>query len=107
MPTYQYRCTECKYEFEEFQSITEDPIEVCPSCNGKVHRLISGGAGFLLKGTGFYQTDHRSKAYLDSARKEKSASSTASSSSSHSKSSKPSSGSSPKSSDKKSSSSGS
>jgi putative FmdB family regulatory protein len=40
MPTYQYRCPACSHSFEEFQSITDDPIEVCPNCQGKTHRVI-------------------------------------------------------------------
>jgi putative FmdB family regulatory protein len=63
MPTYQYRCDKCGHEFEEFQSMTEPAIEVCPECKGKTRRLISGGAGLLFKGSGFYQTDYRSARY--------------------------------------------
>lgn len=70
MPTYQYRCKDCGYEFEEFQSITEDPLEVCPSCGGKTHRIISGGAGLLFKGSGFYITDYRSDSYKGDSKKE-------------------------------------
>lgn len=63
MPTYQYRCNECSHEFSEFQSITADPLSTCPECGGAVQRLISGGAGFLFKGEGFYTTDYRSENY--------------------------------------------
>ncbi len=63
MPTYQYRCNECSHEFSEFQSITADPLSTCPECGGAVKRLISGGAGFLFKGDGFYTTDYRSENY--------------------------------------------
>ena len=70
MPTYQYQCTNCSYEFEEFQQITEDPITVCPKCQGKVKRLITGGSGLLFKGSGFYITDYRSSNYKTDARKD-------------------------------------
>ncbi len=63
MPTYQYRCNECSHEFSEFQSIMADPLSTCPKCGGVVRRLISGGAGFLFKGEGFYTTDYRSENY--------------------------------------------
>lgn len=43
--------------------MTEPAIEVCPECKGKTRRLISGGAGLLFKGSGFYQTDYRSARY--------------------------------------------
>lgn len=61
MPTYQYRCPSCGHEFEEFQTMSEDPIELCPKCGKKTQRLISGGAGLIFKGTGFYITDYKRK----------------------------------------------
>ena len=70
MPTYEYQCTECEYRFEEFQSISAPPITICPECNGKTKRLISGGAGFLFKGSGFYTTDYRSANYKKAAEKD-------------------------------------
>ncbi|RKX21084.1 MAG: zinc ribbon domain-containing protein [Candidatus Zixiibacteriota bacterium] len=71
MPTYQYRCLDCGDEFEEFQSIIDPPLKTCKKCNGKLQRLISGGAGFLFKGSGFYITDHRSSNYKKDAAKDK------------------------------------
>ncbi len=71
MPTYEYECEKCGHEFEAFQTITEPPVEKCPVCGGYVHRVISGGAGFLFKGSGFYITDYRSKEYKAAAEKEK------------------------------------
>jgi len=82
MPTYQYHCTECGHDFEAFQSMVEPVLEECPKCHGKVRRLITGGAGFIFKGNGFYQTDYPSKQYKADAAKD-----TASASSSPSKSS--------------------
>jgi putative FmdB family regulatory protein len=73
MPTYQYKCPHCDHEFEEFQNITEAPIDKCPQCGKKPRRIITGGAGFLLKGSGFYTTDYRSESYKAAARKEKEA----------------------------------
>lgn len=67
MPTYVYLCNDCEHNFEEYQSIIEKPLETCPSCKGRIERVISGGAGFLLKGTGFYKTDYRSDAYKKAA----------------------------------------
>jgi len=46
-------------------------VEICPKCKNKVRRKISGGAGILFKGSGFYITDHRSESYKKSAREEK------------------------------------
>ena len=41
MPFYEYECTECKYKFEEFQKMSDDPIKECPKCEGLVKKLIS------------------------------------------------------------------
>lgn len=71
MPTYEYACEACGHRFEEFQSITAKPVSVCPKCGKKkVKRLISGGAGFIFKGSGFYETDYRSEAYKAAAKKD-------------------------------------
>jgi putative FmdB family regulatory protein len=72
MPTYDYICENCEYEFEQFQSITAKPIRKCPKC-GKVRlqRLIGAGAGIIFKGSGFYQTDYRSESYKKAAESEK------------------------------------
>ena len=71
MPTYDYECQGCGHVFEEFQSITEQPLKKCPECKkNKLKRLISGGAAILFKGSGFYQTDYRSESYKSAAKKE-------------------------------------
>lgn len=92
MPTYRYKCTKCEHEFEEFQSITASPITFCPECGGLVKRVITGGAGFLFKGNGFYITDYRNEKYKSDAKKDVStppAAATTSDKSKKSKSSKP------------------
>ena len=61
MPTYEYICKNCGYEFEEFQSISAEPIRICPKCKGRVERKISAGAGLVFKGSGFYITDYKNK----------------------------------------------
>jgi putative FmdB family regulatory protein len=71
MPTYEYECEDCHHHFEKFQNMTDRPITTCPVCGGHVKRLISGGAGLLFKGNGFYITDHRSQAYKKKEREEK------------------------------------
>lgn len=71
MPTYEYLCDSCGYEFEQFQPITAKPVRKCPECGRlRARRRITGGAGVLFKGSGFYQTDYRSKSYQEAAKKE-------------------------------------
>jgi len=61
MPTYEYHCAACDRTVEIFQSMTADPVEICPNCGEKaLHRLISGGTGIIFKGHGFYCTDYKS-----------------------------------------------
>ena len=57
MPTYTYK-REDGSTFEMDQRITEDAVEVCPTTGQKVKRIISGGAGLVFKGSGFYLTDY-------------------------------------------------
>lgn len=57
MPTYEYRCP-AGHKFEKFQKITSDPVAQCPECGAPGERMISGGAGLLFKGSGFYITDY-------------------------------------------------
>jgi putative FmdB family regulatory protein len=90
MPTYEYVCEKCGHQFEKFQSIAAAPLEVCPEdlCarkkwgKGKVRRAISGGAGLIFKGSGFYITDYRSDKYKEAAKKDSSTGSGTSSSTS-------------------------
>ncbi|MBI5687521.1 MAG: zinc ribbon domain-containing protein [Verrucomicrobia bacterium] len=77
MPTYEYECEKCGNHFELFQSMKEPAKKTCPQCKGRVRRLISGGAGLIFKGSGFYITDYRSEGYKSAAKKESSSSTTA------------------------------
>jgi len=74
MPTYEYECTKCHHHFERFQSMKDEPVKRCPECRCKVKRLLGTGAGIIFKGSGFYQTDYRSKDYHEAAKKDSSSS---------------------------------
>ncbi len=53
--TYEYLCTACQNVWEAEQSISEAPLKTCPRCkNDTAKRQVSGGAGFILKGGGWY-----------------------------------------------------
>lgn len=67
MPTYDYECSGCGQAFEVFQRMSDEPLSSCPDCGAAARRRISGGAGFIFKGEGFYITDHRSREYRDKA----------------------------------------
>ena len=78
MPTYEYVCEKCGHQFEKFQSISAAPLKTCLKevCRekqwgkGKVKRAITGGAGLIFKGSGFYITDYRSEKYKEAAKKD-------------------------------------
>jgi putative FmdB family regulatory protein len=59
MPTYEYECRSCGADFDVFQSMSDAPITVCPSCGSSVRRKINGGTGVIFKGSGFYKNDSR------------------------------------------------
>jgi len=80
MPTYEYECPK-GHTFEVFQKMTDEPGAACPECGAPANRKISGGAGFLFKGEGFYITDYRSDDYKKKASEEGKSSSKSSGSS--------------------------
>jgi putative FmdB family regulatory protein len=57
MPTYEYGCPN-GHHFEKVQKISEKPRAKCPECGAPATRKISGGAGLVFKGSGFYITDY-------------------------------------------------
>lgn len=64
MPVYEYRCKKCGKVFDYKQSMSDEPLKVCPDniCNeeirGEVERIISSNIGISFKGSGFYSTDY-------------------------------------------------
>ncbi len=62
MPTYEYFCKnqDCNHEFEVFQSMKDDSLTDCPTCEQPtLQRKIGLGAGIIFKGSGFYETDYK------------------------------------------------
>lgn len=78
MPTYEYVCSKCGHEFEKIQPMADKTLSTCPKelCakkkwgRGAVKRKMSGGAGLIFKGSGFYITDYRSEGYKAAAKKD-------------------------------------
>ena len=58
MPIYEYECGLCHFRFERKQGFHEEPVAVCPECQGKVRRVIHSSP-VIFKGSGFYTTDSR------------------------------------------------
>ncbi|HZA26644.1 MAG TPA: FmdB family zinc ribbon protein [Actinomycetota bacterium] len=61
MPTYEYVCVDCGNRFEVSQRIGDEPPSVCEVCGGRLRRVFHP-VGIVLKGSGFYRTESRSKA---------------------------------------------
>ncbi len=59
MPTYEYQCKSCNHRFEIWQKMSDEPLTVCPECQGTIRRILFP-AGIVFKGSGFYKTDHGS-----------------------------------------------
>ena len=58
MPTYQYACTACGHQLEAVQAFSDEPMTVCPACEGRLRKVFSA-VGIVFKGSGFYRTDSR------------------------------------------------
>ena len=59
MPTYGYKCPKCGHEYEKLQKMSDNNRAKCPNCGTRGIRVISGGAGVVFKGSGFYETDYK------------------------------------------------
>jgi putative FmdB family regulatory protein len=59
MPTYEFVCP-AGHEFTRFYRKMSDSVAElpCPECGEAATRKISGGAGLVFKGSGFYITDY-------------------------------------------------
>jgi len=62
MPIYEYKCRKCGQVTELIEGAHDGPLRKCPSCAGKVERMMSAGA-FILKGTGWYATDYGTRSH--------------------------------------------
>lgn len=60
MPIYEYKCQDCLKKFEKIQKVSDPQCKKCPSCGGKLKKLVSKSA-IQFKGNGFYITDYPKK----------------------------------------------
>jgi putative FmdB family regulatory protein len=68
MPIYEYQCESCGTIVENWQRISDPPLEECEACGGRMKKLISQSS-FHLKGSGWYVTDYAGSKKADSASK--------------------------------------
>ena len=69
MPTYTYHCKKCDISAEHFHGISATPRIKCEKCNTLCKRMIGTGSGIIFKGTGFYETDYKTKTGKPDAKK--------------------------------------
>lgn len=62
MPIYEFQCSSCNSVVEVIQKVSDPVPDTCPNCKAKdsLSRLISR-TSFVLKGTGWYETDFKDK----------------------------------------------
>lgn len=58
MPVYAYKCKNCAHQFDIRQSFTDEPLKVCPECDGDLRKQFNT-VGVVFKGSGFYRNDSR------------------------------------------------
>lgn len=59
MPIYEYQCRSCGSKKEHLQKLSDEPIQVCPTCGANTYTKLISAAGFQLKGSGWYATDFK------------------------------------------------
>lgn len=60
MPIYEYKCDKCTKVFEVLQKSNKQ-AEKCPKCGRPAKKMVSSRVGLMFKGSGFYETDYKSK----------------------------------------------
>jgi putative FmdB family regulatory protein len=61
MPIYEYVCTDCGHTLEALQKISDTPLLACPACEKDTLKKKISAPGFRLSGSGWYETDFKSK----------------------------------------------
>ncbi len=61
MPIYEYQCSNCHHAFDLIQKMSDEPVKLCPACSKDTAVRLVSAAGFQLKGTGWYETDFKTK----------------------------------------------
>jgi putative FmdB family regulatory protein len=61
VPVYEYECSLCQFRFDRRQGFDDEPVAMCPKCQGKARRILHSNP-VIFKGSGFYSTDNRTTA---------------------------------------------
>ena len=58
MPTYEYCCSGCGYQYETREGFDAPALQSCPRCGEEARRILYPPP-ILFKTSGFYVTDNR------------------------------------------------
>jgi putative FmdB family regulatory protein len=61
MPIYEYQCEKCDYNFDKLQKMSDNPLKDCPECHAPSLKKMMSAPNFKLSGTGWYETDFKTK----------------------------------------------
>lgn len=61
MPIYEYQCDRCNHKLEIIQKVSDELLKFCPECGEESLRKLISSVSFRLKGTGWYETDFKTK----------------------------------------------
>jgi len=67
VPIYEYECNLCRFHFDRKQRFDEEPVAICPKCQGKARRVLHS-IPVIFKGSGFYITDNRKGGAVEKAK---------------------------------------
>ena len=61
MPIYEYRCQQCGTTIETMQRMADAPLKHCDACGADALERLISQTSFVLKGSGWYVTDYKSR----------------------------------------------
>lgn len=61
MPIYAFQCAACGHAFDRLQKLADPDPTVCPACAAEAVKRQVTAPAFRLSGTGWYETDFKSK----------------------------------------------
>ena len=59
MPIYEYQCTDCGFEKDVLQKMSDPVLSECPTCHEQSFIKLISAPSFRLKGEGWYETDFK------------------------------------------------
>ena len=65
MPIYEYECKACGHNFDALQKVSDGPLKKCPECEKSQLQKLVSAPSFKLSGTGWYETDFKTKKKSD------------------------------------------